>query len=207
MPSQQPGLLVLTPQLVQRQAQLCHGIKRCEPSQMLLERAHEAFRTAVACRCADQGRRTGDPHNSPLLLQAMGPILPARLRTPCQGLGASLRTSPTVCAYPLAHGLQGFTPAPLLGGVAPHTRRRVMSHRATEGPRPVLPGVWRRPRRPPMGSTCRGISVPSGALGPCGRPGRVGASRGCPPRVGPRPGPARDGHPLGDWRGRAWATA
>ena len=48
MPTAQPGLLVWTLKLMQRQTEGFHGIKGLEPSQMLLQRPDEAFRTAVA---------------------------------------------------------------------------------------------------------------------------------------------------------------
>ena len=60
MPSNQPGLIVLTLELVQRQTEIFHGIKGLEPQQVLLEGADEAFCTAVAFEFADKGGRTGD---------------------------------------------------------------------------------------------------------------------------------------------------
>jgi len=56
---------------------------------------------------------------------------------------------PTGGADTLADGLQGCKASPLLGGVAAHTRCRVMIPRDTDRPLSILAGVGRRHIGPP----------------------------------------------------------
>ena len=51
--------MIVTLKRVQHQAEFFHRLKGLEPYEMLLERPDEAFRTAVAFRFADKGRRAG----------------------------------------------------------------------------------------------------------------------------------------------------
>src|SRR5215470_9302542 len=78
-PSHPPRLLVLTLALGQREAAGCHSLTGGAPSQSLLQGPHKAFRTAVACGCADKGGRTGEAHKGPCRLQPMRHLLTAML--------------------------------------------------------------------------------------------------------------------------------
>ena len=110
MPSNQPGLIIGMLQYVQRQAQLYHGIKSVETSQILLQCTDEACRTAVACGLADKGGRAGDPQTSPLIWKHMGPILTAMILPEDPAWGDVLPKRPTGGTDPWADGLQGFKP-------------------------------------------------------------------------------------------------
>src|SRR5262245_52122499 len=105
MPPNQPGLIVLTLKLMQRQAEVFHSIKGCEPYQILLQCPDEAFCTAVAFRFADKGRRTGDPQKRQFLLKHMRHILTALIMPESQAFGDALLKRPKGGADPLAHGL------------------------------------------------------------------------------------------------------
>src|SRR5918911_4797137 len=87
MPSNQPGLMVLTLKLMQRQAKFFSRITGREPEQMLLQRPEEAFRTAGAFGFADKGGRTGDPQKRQFLLKHMRHILAAMIMPEEQALG------------------------------------------------------------------------------------------------------------------------
>src|SRR5918911_2057760 len=104
---------------------------------MLLERADEAFGTAVAFGCADKGRRTGAPQKPSFLLKHLRPILTPMLMPKEQAMGDVLPESPTGGPHPLANGLQRFKPRSLLGCMETHTLRRVMIHRDKDGHLPV----------------------------------------------------------------------
>src|SRR5512145_1510582 len=116
---------------------------------MLLARSEEAFCTAVACGFADQGRRTGHPHKSPLLLKHLRHLWTAMSMPEDQALGDVLPKGPTGGADALAEGLQGCKAGALLGGVEAHTRCRIMIHRNKNGHLPRLTRGRRRHSRPP----------------------------------------------------------
>jgi hypothetical protein len=157
--------MVLALQRMQCQAECCHGLTRCEPARMLLQRPDAAFRTALACGCADHGGRTGHTPPSQCLLQPLGHLLPARSMPQAQALRAVLAQGPQGATSPWAERLPGCQPRPLLGRLDASTRRRALIPRAQDGPLPRLARRRRRPLGPPPPLNLGGAARPLRGFG------------------------------------------
>src|SRR3954454_7214902 len=75
MPFDEPGGVVALPKDQQRLTELFDGVEGAHPEQVLLERADEALRAAIALGGSHEGRRALDAQEGKLLLGGGGHVL------------------------------------------------------------------------------------------------------------------------------------
>jgi hypothetical protein len=138
----------------------------------------EALDAAIALGLAHEGRRAFDAEEGELALVVVGDELAAVIVADLQAAGDARGEAAEAGTHPLAQRLQRLEPGRPAGGVdADAFRRAVIDRDEDRGlPSPVRVEVRSVPH---MASTRSVRIVPSCALGPWGRPIRLGANRSC----------------------------
>lgn len=103
-----PGLIVGLLEFEQGATQVFDGLEGADPQQVFLERADEAFGTAVALRGAHEGRRALDAEEGDLGLEVVGHVLAAVVMAQGEPRGDTGGEGPEPFPHALADRLQGL---------------------------------------------------------------------------------------------------
>ena len=101
----------------QGQAEFLDGREAPHPQQILLQRADEALRDAVAFGLPHEARGTLDTEERDLLLKIVGQVVRPVVVTQPQPTGHAVADAPEAFADALADRLQGLEAGPALGGM------------------------------------------------------------------------------------------
>ena len=101
------------------QAELLDRLEAPHPQQILLQRADEALRDAVAFGLPHEARGAFDAEERDLLLKIVGQVVRPVVVTQPQPTGHAFADAPEAFADALADRLQGLEAGPALGGMEP----------------------------------------------------------------------------------------
>ena len=114
---QHPLFVVCPLEREQGQAEFLDGREAPHPQQILLQRADEALRDAVAFGLPHEARGTLDTEERDLLLKIVGQVVRPVVVTQPQPTGHAVADAPEAFADALADRLQGLEAGPALGGM------------------------------------------------------------------------------------------
>ena len=114
---QHPLFVVRPLEREQGQAEFLDGREAPHPQQILLQRADEALRDAVAFGLPHEARGAFDAEERDRLLKIVGQVVRPVVVTQPQPTGHAFADAPEACADALADQLQGLEAGPALGGM------------------------------------------------------------------------------------------
>jgi len=108
MPLNEPLLGIEAQPVVERLAEVLHGLERAHPQELLLERPNEPFRDPIAFRSAHECWTRRHPQKSAFGLEIIAHILTAMIMSHLQARGDAGRDRPKLLTHPLANRFQGL---------------------------------------------------------------------------------------------------